>query len=273
MSEADCTVAGGLESGVAGAVALESGAVAVEGEAVQLDDQALCRPERVDLVPQDHRVERRERQTVGSTEGCELALEWGSGRGGGAGGRNEATNRTKGSAAWIALADALQGLKLEHVEAVGLLEDMFETMRVDDLGKVEEGARDGGNWDGIVDGPVLDIDLPPMEGDSRPAPAPSMWGRHVDPGATLASKTPEGNCASVAKQRFLTTGKYGGQPMSRLIQPHAPHGIDAAMDLMEPARSQSPLDRAGRKADSQQLGTRHHSVLAEGEARHSSAPL
>ena len=69
VGEADNPVAGHLESGVAGAVALEGGAVTVEFPAVELDaSEALPWPEGVDLVAEDVRVEGRHRQADASRQ-------------------------------------------------------------------------------------------------------------------------------------------------------------------------------------------------------------
>ena len=82
MREADDAVADSLQGGVTSPVALKGRPVAVEGKAIQLDDQALSRPERVNLEAKNRDIEQGRWQLVLPAELREALLQRRSHHGG-----------------------------------------------------------------------------------------------------------------------------------------------------------------------------------------------
>jgi hypothetical protein len=76
VGDAGGSVAGGLEGGVSGSVALEGGTMAMEFPAVQLHGNFLPWPEGVDLVAKHGCVEGGSGQFVLAAEGGEVILQW-----------------------------------------------------------------------------------------------------------------------------------------------------------------------------------------------------
>jgi hypothetical protein len=80
VGDAGDSVALGLEATISGAVRFEPGRRGVGLAAFEFDDQALRRPERVELVAGDHGVRMvRARQAVRVEEAEEVGLEVGPG--------------------------------------------------------------------------------------------------------------------------------------------------------------------------------------------------
>jgi hypothetical protein len=75
VGEANHAVTRRLESCVTGTVALESSTMAMEGKTVQLDNEALLRPERIDLEVEQRNVDPRGGKPVLSAQGDEQILE------------------------------------------------------------------------------------------------------------------------------------------------------------------------------------------------------
>jgi hypothetical protein len=199
VGEADYAVAGGLEGGVAGAVALEGGAVVVEGEAVELDDQAVAGPEDVDLEAEKGGVYGRHREAVLAAEGDEPVLERGAGRAG-AGFGKQAADRAQGVPSPASLDNLLQIPHLEQPEAIGLLPGATQPRKADDFRKVEEGAGDGRHGNPVTDGPFAIVKASAVESNptaSRSELAARGSG-YVDDRASWVDEAPQGRGTLVA---------------------------------------------------------------------------
>ena len=73
---------------------------------------------------------------------------------------------------------------------------------------------------------------------------------------------------SAPADRWLRTpsvARVGGHPASALCEPRVTHGVHPAVKEVEPAGLNSPFDRGGLHAGSEQLRAAHNSVLAPGE--------
>lgn len=71
----------------------------------------------------------------------------------------------------------------------------------------------------------------------------------------------------MAEDRTFATGKNGRHPQASCRQTTVPYGVDAFVNDVQAACSQSTLDCSSSEADSQQLPPRDNSVLTSGEFR------
>jgi len=151
----------------------------VVSEAVELDDQASVGPEGVDFRAEEGDVGRGKREPVLAAELGEAAFEWGASGGCPLRVIQEVLDFAEAAPAVASLADLLEFRQAEQAEAVGLFEGPLELALVDEVGEVEEGARDGGDWDDGVGSAVVGIESATMQADAFPSGS-SVWRCHVD---------------------------------------------------------------------------------------------
>jgi hypothetical protein len=123
----------------------------VGGEAVGLDDEMRVGPDEVDLISADGRSDVWAWQAVAATEGEEVVLQVGAGALGRLGYQVE---QLGAAAARVRFNDGMYGGQVETAPILHLVDGALERLGWKDVGEIEQGSSDGGNWD-AVSGPDL----------------------------------------------------------------------------------------------------------------------
>jgi hypothetical protein len=137
----------------------------VEGVTVEFDDQAMLRPEQVDLVAVNHGVRPRRRQLGLANQGQEGALRHRAGEGGS--GRHERRQGRRARASWITGNKRSELAPGGELLGVGLGDELLEVGCGQRCGEVDDGAGGGGCRDAVDGGELVAIERgDPVEGDS-----------------------------------------------------------------------------------------------------------
>jgi hypothetical protein len=162
VGEADDAVARRLESGVAGAVALEGRVMAVEREAVEFDDESGGRPVGVGLVTKDEDVSGGWGKAVIVAEGQKAVLQRRSGPDDCAALCEESVDRTQAVASHSLLTYPLNRSQLEQVEPVRLLPGPLKLPEIHDFGEVKERPRNRRDRNPVASSPFIGMNPPYM---------------------------------------------------------------------------------------------------------------
>lgn len=221
----------------------------------------------IDPVPLDEDVHRRLRQPALFAELEEEALELRvdvRGRG------VSREHRAVGAEAVVAVGAVSEGLQVceaKEPEPVGLLECPFQRPPVGGRGQVEEGPRDGCDWDGADECTVGGSEGAGTVNSEPSAMAPSGVGdRHVgrSPGTEEAVKR---SGAAMTEQRPGPTRQHGREPDAAHADHRMADGEDRSVELVEAAGRDAAVDLRRAQARITQLPTGDDAVLASGDGR------
>lgn len=146
-----------------------------------------------------------------------------------------------------ARANVLESAHLQQIQPIRLFERPPELPLVDDFGKVEERAGDGGDGNPRFDRPIGGMNASVMHDNATNDLAAPSAGRNFD-GVAKTNKTPEGGGAPVAQQRIRPKSKYSSEPLAAEIDPGATEGVNAAMDDPKPAGFPPSVDCASTQS-------------------------
>ena len=245
--DSDDAPARGLEAAIPGAVLLERVVRVVRGAAVELDDDALLRPDAVDLDAFDADVRVRARKTCIEEEGLEALLELASHDAQAAlcffnDGFEDGDSRLAG----VAPYQRTDTERVGEPELLGLPHRAAHLVTLNDSTEVEERAGHGRDRDAVVSGDFVDGEVGPM---STYAGARSPASRDGDLNPASAPDAPQRGCRVVAQHRARSARQHCGHPKSAPGEEAAAHdGVDAAVHAGQPTDPHPVIDRVGSKA-------------------------
>ena len=256
-----------LERLVADAIFLEGEAAAVGLEDVEFDGEALWLPVDVELVAGEVVGGRRSWKACLFDEIQEASLQAGAGE------QRRTVERERPAQAGT--ARMVPGAREERVHRTEVEETMFfaslehaiETRGREDGGKVEEGARHGGDWDALADRAVVlsqgrivapKIGSPTAVTDRR---------RDVELPWSTSDQSPEPTRGKVAHHSALAAREYRRQAVAVPCQARMPDGVNPAMEAMQTPRSRRVRDLVARVAQPQELSRRDNAVLSLSQLR------
>lgn len=263
--DADRAVARGDETAVAVAVVAEGAAGAVGGEAVELDDDALGRPEAVDLVvflaEVDRGVEARAREVEVVQEGEEDVLEGTAGAAAGVGGLagQRYSGRPGSAVTWVAIEEGGHGEVVVQPMEFDVADGDLDGVDVGGRGEVEDGARDGRHRDAVDGGALVVRELGEMAADGAAGPSSARRG-DVDE-FSAAADAPESGGRVVAQRCARAAAENGGYPATALGQGGVADRVDAGVEADQAPKADAADDLVPPETERQQLAPRHHPVL------------
>src|SRR5215203_2288747 len=166
---------------------------------VQLDDQALLRPDAVDLEALDHHIGPRKRKTGPDEKVLEALLELAADDSGAdAGLCEQGSDGFQPWPAWVAIREVLQRERIGKSEMLGFTKRAAELAASNCSTEVEQCSWNGRGRDCPVRRALVGWQLGPMYLDSRPPTQPA-WHGHLH--LRAAPHAPQGRGSAMAQNR------------------------------------------------------------------------
>jgi len=234
-----------LQDPVALAVALEGDRGAVGVAAVELHRDPCVSPYGVDLEALHQQVDLGLRQVGAVDDGQEHDLELAPGHGrAGSPGAQEGPHGLVAGPPRIAVKQAIERELVPEAQHLGLVEGPLELAMRQDGREVVEGARNGGDGDGVPDRDFVGGEGRAVELDARTMGAPVPHG-DVD-AALLATQAPQRRRRAVTECSVPSRAKDGGHPARFSPKRPMSHGVHPAVKSAKPTDLQPMVDRIGQ---------------------------
>jgi hypothetical protein len=161
----------------------------------------------------------------------------------------------------------VDGIEVEYLEGVGLVEGPFELAVGDDLGEVEEGAVEARARDVVHPGYVsFGEGGRAMDGDSWVAAGRTRRDRHFDLAVAPVAELVEDRRRAVGQDGARAAGEDGGHVQALALEERlGDEGVDGLVDAVEAADVGSCVDSVVGEPELAQLLEPEHAVLRERE--------
>jgi hypothetical protein len=235
---------------------------AVIPQFIRLHDEAKVRPEEVHAEAVHHPSRLRQRQPGQTHEREESPLELGIGHP-----ESVAIKELKdGAGAGLAahrLNRRSQSLRIDQIEAVGLVDRGFELCGRESRREVDQRPSRAGHGDPETNPAITGRKrTAPVHTDSRrPSPGSSRHG-YLDRAAAGSSDSPEFSCAVVTQQGALTTREHRSHHAFQPPNLASPDDEHPAMKAAEALGPQSMRDAALGQSEIEELVPCDDAVLA-----------
>ena len=164
--------------------------------------------------------------------------------------------------AGVVVQGAAQGVGIDHVELVRLVDRSLDGLRTGDGGEVEEGA------DRLREGDTQTAsDVP--SANTRAVMDPNSWTEqsgvagdaYVDHPRRLLAEAPKRRGTAMTEHRPLSAREHRPHPSALSSHLGSPYDIDTGSHYMQSPTAQAVTNRISREAKLQQLPTTDHPML------------
>ena len=231
----------------------------MEGAAVGLYHQAQLRPVEIDLESVDVDARERPRKTGLQREPDEGALKPGAREGEDAA-VDRALHLREARARRHVLEGISQGIDLDHVEQVRLVDQVLDLGGREACREVHDRGRGGGDRDAAVGGDLECVAA--VELYASVAAGDVSGHGDVNRPACLLPHPPQRGCVVVAERGVRAAGHHRRHPPALGSQVTPADRVDPSKRAMEPCRPAPVVDRVSTEPEPDQLGVRDHPVLA-----------
>jgi chaperonin GroES len=172
---------------------------------------------------------------------------------------------TNARAAWLSVERRPKSLGADQIEAVGLVDGVFDVMH-GQFGREIDEDRDGVGDRDAADHARRPELLPSVQTDAGATRAGPDRHRHVDHARDLPADSPELSGAPVTEPCIRSAGQRRRLGLTEPVDVRPSHGVHPRPELVQSAGLQPRPDRFRRHPEREQLLPRHHPVLASGES-------
>jgi hypothetical protein len=163
----------------------------------------------------------------------------------------------------VSREQGIEGERACQSAELGLVDGPVQLVGADDLREVDERARGCRDRDSVVL-----VALVRRQGDAMgrdAGPLAVAWRDDVDLALAGVTDAPQRRRGAMAQHRVRARREHRGHPAAMPREDRVADGIDAAMEHVQRAARDAPVDRAMSEPQLEQLCAAHHAVLTAGQ--------